>query len=329
MEKTKYEIMPNHIGTARFELTAIQKNIIYTIIGNLQNKMAMAIDENFLHQEHKIEIPMIKLAKSRNYKIIRDSLKNLASKTVEFEINVPKSGKSQQILTSIISGISYTEGDENLTFFVPSNSAIFFLFAGGGFTEFQKTIAISLNSIHAKSMYDFCCRWQDKGGYSCSVDSFRNLLNLGGKYAKINHLKEKVLDVAQAELLKKADFYFNYSLEKINSRKFNAISFKIFKNTDNTKATEIDPFAGFPEDHYIFVYKFLQYFFPNYIDGTAKSILDQLANLHNISKAYDRFTRLDKELTDGKKKKDDIKSLLIKIILPEFGVRHITNTLSL
>lgn len=329
MEKAKYEIMPNHVGTARFELSAVQKNIIYWIIGDLQNKMKMSLNDDDLNKEHKIEIPMKRFAKSRNYKLVRESLRNLASKSVEFDLNIPKSGKVQKIITNIISGISYVEGDENLTFYVPSNSAIFFLFAGGGYTEFQKTIAISLNSIHAKSMYDFCCRWADKGGYSCSIESFKNIMNLGGKYSKINHLKEKVLDVAQAELLKKADYYFQYSLEKINSRSYNAISFKIFKNTSNTKASEVDAFGGFPEDHYIFVYNFLNILFPNYVDDSARTYLNQLADLRNISRAYERFIKLDKEITDGKKTKMDIKNLLLKIILPEFGVRDLKNTLSL
>ncbi|WP_428741863.1 replication initiation protein [Tenacibaculum sp.] len=310
---------PNHISTARFTLTVLEKNIIYTVIDELQKVMSR--DLNQVYKEQEIIIELKKIDKNNNYKRIRNAVKSLATKQVEFELRIPGTGKGDRIqenITSLVSGLKYERKSQFISFMVPSSACRFFCYIGGGFTSFQKTIAISLSSIYSKSLYELCCRWSDKGGYFCSIEDFKEYLSISNKYQQISHLRHKVLDASIKELKQKADLFFSYSLKK-DGRKYTNISIKIHRNTVSS-----DEYYGVKEEHYTYIYTFLSRFFPNYINTKALDYSEALAATGKIEKAYSRFVRLDDDFTSGRKTKNDICNLLTKIILPELGIKTVS-----
>lgn len=311
---------PNHVSTARFTLTVLEKNIIYIVIDELQKIMNKDFNEVYKEQEIKIELK--KIDRNNNYSRIRKAIKSLASKQVEYQVIIPggtgKSERIQENITSLVSGLKYEKQSQFISFMVPSSACRFFCYIGGGFTSFQKTIAISLSSVYSKLLYELCCRWVDKGGYSCSIDDLKVYLSISEKYSKISHFKQKVLDASVKELKDKADLFFSYSLQK-EGRKFSKISIKIHKN-----AIDRGEYYGVREEHYAYVYAFLNRFYPNYINDKALKYTEALAEENNIDKGYYRFQRLDDDFTYGRKTKVDILNLLNQIILPELGVKIYT-----
>ena len=316
MSNTIYIRKPNHISTARFTLSTIEYNIIYFIIDEIS--ILQSLDVNMEYSEQEIKIELKKIEKNNNYQRIKDSIKSLASKQVEYHINIPGgNGKSQQIqenITSLISGIKYIRNSQYISFIVPSQACRFFCYLGGGFTPIQKTIAIGLSSIYSKALYELCCRWEDKGGYNCSIEDLKVYLSIENKYKQIAHFRQRVLDDSISELKEKADLYFTYSLIKSNN-KYERISIKIHGNYRNKSG-----FSGVKEKYYVFVYSFLNIYFPNYKDTKALDYTEILIQQNNLDKAYYRFQRLDDELTSGHKTKKDIFSLLINVILPELEI---------
>ena len=276
------------------------------------------------YSEQEITIELKKIEKNNNYQRIKDSVKSLASKQVEYHINIPGiNGKSHQIqenITSLISGIKYIRNSQYISFIVPSQACRFFCYLGGGFTPIQKTIAIGLSSIYSKALYELCCRWEDKGGYNCSIEDLKVYLSIENKYKQIAHFRQRVLDDSISELKEKADLFFTYSLIKSN-KKYERISIKIHRNYRNKSG-----FSGVKERHYIYVYSFLNIYFPNYKDTKALDYTEILVQQNNLEKAFYRFQRLDDELTSGHKTKKDIFSLLINVILPELEIpkSHLT-----
>ena len=67
-------------------------------------------------------------------------------------------------------------------------------------------------------MYELCCRWADKGGFEITLVEFRKILFIEDKFKQIVQLKDRVLDMAQRELKESADVWYDYSLEKRESR---------------------------------------------------------------------------------------------------------------
>ena len=306
-------IQPNHLSVAKISLTALQKNIIYIIIDELQKVMTK--DINAIFEEQKIKVEFKEIDSNNNYSRIKKATKDLASKSVEYDVIIPNNGKTRRTNTSLLSGIEHVLHSSYISFVVPSNACIFFCYIGGGFTSFQKTIALSLNSIYSKVMYEFCCRWIDKGGYTCSIDFFKEQLNISSKYKQVSHLRNKVLNPAKNELIKNADVFFAYSLSK-KGRKYSHISFKIIKNTNS----DTSKFNGVRIEHYSFVYRFLNIYFPNYVDNKAQLYADLIVENGNARVAYERFKRLDNEYSLGKKSKSDITNLLTSVILKEYKV---------
>jgi plasmid replication initiation protein len=311
-----YIKQPNHISTARFTLSRLEKNIIYTIIDQLQKSMSRDINRNYVEEE--ITIQLKTLDKNRNYKRIKTAIKSLASKQVEFELRIPNGNnpcRIQENVTSLVSGIKHELNSELISFIVPSAASRFFCYIGGGFTSFQKTIAISLTSNYSKCLYELCCRWIDKGGYHCTIKEFRYLMSIDNKYKQISHLRTRVLDDSKKELEKSADVYFSYTLNK-KGRVYNSISFKFHNNTNIGNNN-----GPVRSEHYANVYNFLNRYFPNYVDDKARVYSDSIANSDELYTAFKRFGRLDDDLTTGKKTKLDISNLLNTIILKELKAK--------
>ena len=315
MAKSDIIKQPNHILTARFTLSQLEKNIIYMVLDQLQKVMSMDLNQNYSEQEIVVELKV--LDKNRNYQRIKKAVKTLASKQVEYELRIPngqKADRIQEIVTTLISGIKYELHSEFISFMVPSSACRFFCYLGGGFTSFQKTIAISLTSNYSKCLYELCCRWSDKGGYYCTIDEFRYFMMLDNKYKQISHLRTRVLEDSKRELEMKADIFFSYTLNK-KGKTYQSISFKFHRNTEIK-----DQYRGVKSEQYIFVYNFLNRFFSNQMDSKALDYSESIANAGKIDMAYSRFLRLDDEFTAGIKTKDDIKNLLKIVILKELGV---------
>lgn len=322
MESSKKIKQPNHVSTARFNysLTVLEKNIIYTIIEELQKIMSRDLNQKYINQRITVELKT--LEQNRNYSRIKNAIKKLGSKHVEFDVVIPKTGKMTGFSTSLISGLRHEYNSELIILNIPEDACRFFCYIGGGFTSFQKTIAISLNSVYSKYLYELCCRWEDRGGYSCSIEELKIYLSITDKYNQIVHLRAKVLEQAKEELKKKADLFFTYSLKKVG-RKYSKISFKIHRNTQGN-----EEYYGVREEHFIYVYNFLIRFFPNYDDNKAANYADIISNGGYVEKAYYRFIKLEDQLEARFKTKKDIKNILIKSILPEYGISTVNKTKS-
>lgn len=287
------------------------------VLDQLQRVMSKDLNQNYIEQEIVIELKV--LDNNRNYQRIKEAVKSLSSKQVEYEMSIPKKNskpnKIQNIATSLVSGIKHERNSEYISFMIPSSACRFFCYIGGGFTTFQKTIALSLSSNYSKCMYELCCRWIDRGGYQCTIEEFRSLIHLGEKYIQISHLRIRVLEDSQTKLKKNADVYFSFSLNKLGGR-YHSISFKFHRNQQIQ-----DKFRGIDSSQFIFVYNFLNRFFPNLMDTRAKDYTDLIANQGNIDRAFSRFGRLDDDFTSGKKTKENIRNLLDTIILKEMGAK--------
>lgn len=272
---------------------------------------------NHVFVEQEIIIELKELDQNNNYTRVMKAFSSLSRKQVKYEINVPGTDKIEKNITHLVSSVKHVINSNYISFFIPSPACLFFCYIGGGFTKLQLCIVLNLNSIYSKSMYELCCRWADRGGFSSTISELKKYLSIENKYSQIAHLRSKVLNVAQNELKLKADYYFSYTLTKVNSRKYTNISIKIHKNSTNQE----DKYMGVSEDKYSFVYRFLNVMFPNYINDNALQYCEKLVKKGNINRAYYRFMKLDRQYSNGKSKKD-IKNLLELVILPELGAKQ-------
>ena len=310
-------IQPNRITYAKFDLTAVQRNIVYLIIGKIQKHMTK---DNLLNRDlfnnFIVTVDADLLVKSNNYDSIYDAAKKLQKMIFEYDYTADDGRYRSSAV--FVSTISQKRGNRyiDLTINKDAIPVLLYIGVGVGFTRFQKTIAISLKSVYAKRMYELCNRWKDRGGFLISIKEFREMLSIGSRYKQISDLRKRVLNPAQKELKETADVWFEYDLKKYNSRSYNMIEFKVFSQNPLELPSKKDK-SGI----YMDVVNVLSIAYPLTKDGTSAFIADRIEERGRLEELYQRLRRLEDELKKGQKTKTDVIKLIKYIIRVDFGVK--------
>ena len=311
LSKPKLDIQPNDITEAKYEFTALQKNIIYEIIGQLQHLMSKdMVKINELNREDLKSVS--ELAGSNNHRKVIDQSKELMKKVFEYDYN--KNNKKHLRVTTLIHSIDHEYYSDVVRLQISPGAVPVLLYIGNGFTQFQKTIAITLKSIHAKRMYELCCQWRDKKGFNWTLDKFKAMIGLHNKYASVKDLKSRVLNIAEKELKKHADIWFEFEIP----RKRKGEEQRIIVNIETNENMILS--SSKSGDKYSFVWRFINYAHPNYIDDSATSICDLLIKKDLLDNAQERFSRLEQEYIVGDKSKEDLIKLIKHILKTDFQI---------
>jgi len=306
-------IQPNIVTTAKYDYTSMQKNILYQVVSQLQEKMTADKMNRDLFGSYYLDVPIAEIAGNKNHTKVYEAAEELIGK--KFQYNWKKeNGKEGRTTSGLVSSVTHEKNAKHIRINIPEEIVPVLLYIGEGFTKYQKTIAITLKSVHAKRMYELCNRWRDLGGFRCSLDEFRDMMSLEDKYPKLSMLKARVLDAAKKELEERADVYFEYSLEKKDSRQFNLVTFKIFQRGIE-KEQEI-----LRDDKMLVIYNMLSISYPNTKNSKAKDLTELIAEHEDSGKIYLRFNALRNELKEGKKKREDLVKLLPHILKEDFGI---------
>lgn len=284
-------IQPNRLTTSKYEFSRIQKNIVYHIIGHIQDLMTR---ENYTYDEEKnikFSIELSTLDPNRNYEQIKEEGRKLIGKVVEYDF-INNKGRETNCITTLISAFKHEDKAKEISVVIPSTALPFLCYIGDGFTQYRKTIALSLNSNYSMRLYELCCKWSDKEGFTMSLNDLRKILNIENSYKQLSHFRVRVLDHAQKELEVKADVWFTYKLEKVKSRSFNVIHFKVFSNDLKKKVNM--------KDLYSKVYTKLSTLVPSDDNSATFHICDKIMEQGYLNRFYERLNELDDDLASGK-----------------------------
>lgn len=309
-------VQPNRVTNARYDYTAIQENILTCMIEAIQGHMSKEKPINtdlFGHPIVTVDASIIAKGNTKHY--VLNQLKELRKKDIDFQYKDDK-GKQVDVHTGLINSYKSVVGSDLIDIEISVWAIPYLLYWGKGVggTIFSKTLALTLKSIYSKRIYKLCKRWEDKGGFTMDIDEFKSVLGIDTKYTKLVGLKKKVLDVAKEELDESGDVSFEYALNKIKSRSYNQITFKIFSKDRGKKGSNTS-------EMYRFVYFFICRTYPSYNNDKAQTITDKLAQTDStLHKAYNKFSKLDDEFSAGKKTQDDIIKLTKYILKEDFEI---------
>lgn len=309
-------IQPNSVTYARYHYNATQENAVTTIVEEIQQHMTQQKPiqtDLFGHPEITLKASDIAQGNSKSYVLAQ--LRDLRKKDIEFAY-VNQQGQTEDVTTGIINTVRNIRDTDYIVVEISTWAIPYLLYWGKGVggTIYQKAIAVKLSGRYAKRLYKICCRWQDQGGTSMNLLEFRKMFKIEDKYKKIVDLKRRVLEPAKEELKKKADLYFEYELDKIQSRSYNHISFKIFSQK-----------APKPEENtsywYQVVYNFITRTYPSYKNDKAMRITDELAeDSAKLREAFSKFQRLNDQYRKEEKKEEDIIKLTKYILKNDFEI---------
>lgn len=225
----------NRITTARYELSLLEKRIMYFLLRYVRNKFVLKKDgEKTLFDDMIIKTTSAKLREGLNEnstKKIKEALKHLRMRSFEWHNGEPEDSKKHEWFeTGFINYGEWKNGGE-IEFQVSKKILPFFVELTSHFTEYSSLIAMSLKSKWSQRFYELCCQYKNAGGLNFPVEDLRKQFALEDKYKDYSALKNKVVVVAHKELKElfkenQCDVYFEYSEIK-NGRSVESLKIKV------------------------------------------------------------------------------------------------------
>jgi len=240
----------HELTEAQYNLALLQKNILYRVLSQLQDKMS----EKILTDDREIALvlPISYLTGKgkSNYRLVRDAISDLQSKTIKFKCRT-ESGKMVDEEGNFIYHRIHELGSETVTLYINRLIARLLLQLGekNNFTSLNMVIAMSLPSFYSQRIYELCCRWKKTGFYYDTLENFRKCIGLTypekkgnktimvSKFRQTSELKKFVLEPAKRHINENSDLTFSYLLynkdDRNKKKKFNWIEIGILEKSNN------------------------------------------------------------------------------------------------
>ena len=238
----------NRISSARYELSLIEKKILYILVREIREKFVLNTDGNkTLFQDLVIKTTantLIKGIKEKNYKRVRKAFVDLRMRSFSWDNGKDIEKEQDEYEGFEVGFINYSKWDKNgdIEFEVSKLILPFFVELTKKFTEYNLIVAISLKSKWSQRFYEICSQWKNAGGINLNIKELREQFGLIDKYTKYAAFKSRVIDVAHKELKElfmkgQNDVYFEFSEVK-SSRSVESLKLKIITKDKSKKVAE-------------------------------------------------------------------------------------------
>lgn len=238
----------NRITTARYELSLIEKRVMYYVLKEIRQQFVLTEGQRDLFNDLIVKINVSQLVKSvdsnDNYSRVKDALKNLRLRSFEWDNGEVEFSENWEWLE--VGFIDWSKWNKKGVVEVQISKKIlpFYVELTKNYTEYSLLVAMGLKSKWSQRMYELCAQWRSAGGFKLRIDELRRMFMLEGEYDRYAALKTRVLDVAHNEIKAlydkgECDLYFNYS-ELKSGRAVETLSFKIIVKDNENQYTLTD-----------------------------------------------------------------------------------------
>jgi plasmid replication initiation protein len=220
-DEKKLLVQDNAMTTARYSMTALEKNIMYMVMAQLDKsdpptRYYRISGKELMERTHK--------------KVKYEEFKEATNKLLDRElVIIRENGNLLQIRP--ISSAEY-DGNGMIEIGLDAKIRPYLFELKNNFTSFELNMALSLNSKFSKRMYEMLAQFRSTGILRLSVQELKERLKLfdpiTGKeqYEKWAAFEKYVLKVAQVEIAEHTDIRFEYKLKK-SGKKITNIEFLI------------------------------------------------------------------------------------------------------
>ena len=236
-------VQDNRITTARYELSLLEKRIVYHLLKEVRSKFVLNKQgDTTLFDDLVIKTTSKDLRmelNETNVQKIKKAFKSLRLRSFEWQNEYPETHRLHEWFEVGFINYSRWGSGGDIEFQVSKEILPFYVELTSKFTEYDSLIAMSLKSKWSQRFYEYCCQWRQAGGLILNISDLRKQFVLENKYVKYSALKIKVIDVAYKELKTlynkgECDVYFEYSEVK-NGRSVESLKVKIISKKKNTE----------------------------------------------------------------------------------------------
>ena len=215
--KNKILIQGNVLTTARYEMTALEKNIMYAVMAQIED------DDS---PTKYYQISTFDIADTKDMRLKKEEFKKAITRLLTRDFTIK--AIDGLIQSTFIASAKYkTEGVVEIEISTRLRPYLFAL--KKNFTLFGLDVAMSLKSKYAKRLYEMLCQFKSTGLMRVSLEELKarfQLVSTNGveQYERWSSFEKKVLLIAQTEINEKAEFQFDYHLKK-QGRKIVVVEF--------------------------------------------------------------------------------------------------------
>ncbi|MCP3660160.1 MAG: replication initiation protein [Bacteroidetes bacterium] len=230
----------NAITEARYEMSSLEKNILYMLMAELNEG-----DDT----DKTYTVFVNKLSDITGKAIEHAQFKKATEKLINRVISV-KQNDDSFINLNVLSSGKYLKRKGRVNLELSKEIRSFFFELKNRFTLFEFESALKLRGIHSKRIYEYLSQYKVAGRITISVLELKQRLCLyddktgEGKYLKWSAFQKYVLEAAKKEIEEKTDISFTYKTEQ-EGRKITKVKFIIKKknmpstSSDKSKRTTI------------------------------------------------------------------------------------------
>jgi plasmid replication initiation protein len=216
--------------------------------------------------------------------------------------------KEVAVETVIISGLKAKKGSGIISASIADYAIKYLIDFHNGYTEYQKSIALSMPSVFSQHLYELCCRWKDTGVCYLTLVEFKEIMNCTDKFERFSQLKDRVIDKAVKDINKISEWHVRYILGYNNEKKQRGR--KLVTHITFFIEPKVTDKQYYYKD-YVIVYNFL---YSVYCNDSALKVTDWLMNNQEIVAASNVLSRVQDDVTKGKVKKHGLWNYVTAIL---------------
>ena len=215
-------VQSNDLVQATYTMTTTEKELLLTCISRIDSRP----DAPSITKQTKFTVTLQEIIDI----FYRESNKKNAFRDVEiacnnlFEREVIIALDDGELRTRFISGVKLSKTEENVTLTFAEDILPYLTQLKANFTKYKLLEISELSSIHAIRLYELIICWLGQFRYSkeFSLDDFRYIMGLKGKYKQFSELRKNVVDVA----VKQINENTNYKVSVVYQKKAVGKGFK-------------------------------------------------------------------------------------------------------
>ena len=207
----KYVKQHHAITEARYDLSAIEKNMFYLLLGALK-------DDDPPEKEYLVDIRQSSVLKGVPLEELRQAARNLLTRP--YYINKPN---GNILAVTLMTRVSYDEKTALLGIVVARKILPYLIDLKNDYTEFELDIVLALKSKYSKRMHKMLSQHKEESVMHITIDELKYRLALKDPKKKKETytwtpFKEMVLETAKRELQEHADITFTYEAKKTGNK---------------------------------------------------------------------------------------------------------------
>tara|TARA_R110002020_G_scaffold95187_6_gene228497 strand:- start:324 stop:1253 length:930 start_codon:yes stop_codon:yes gene_type:complete len=221
----------NELVMSTYTMTTKEKELLFTCISQIDSRPeAPQINKQTKFSLTVEQIRDVFYKDSYDKNLYRD-LADASNRLFDREVSI-KIGEEKVLKTRFVSGILFDPKEAKVTLTFAEDILPYLTQLKANFTKYRLVEISQLSSTHAMRLYELIVCWTGQFQYSqkLSLDEFRYVMGVSGKYKQFGQLKESVIDKAIEEVNENTDYKVSVDYRKVG-RSFVSLTLKFHKKS--------------------------------------------------------------------------------------------------